>query len=91
MRGACNFLPRKVAEAAGPNDTAALLTGMGSDGTQGMLALRSAGARTIAQDEESCVVFGMPKEAIRRGGVDRVLPLSRVAGALLSESRRLQN
>ena len=91
QRPAVDVLFHSVAEAAGPNATAALLTGMGSDGTQGMLALKSAGARTIAQDEESCVVFGMPKEAIRRGAIDRVVPLGAVSDALLAESRRLQN
>jgi two-component system chemotaxis response regulator CheB len=61
---------------------------MGSDGAQGMLAMKKAGARTIAQDEATCVVFGMPKEAIRHGGVDRVLPLSAIAGAILADCRR---
>jgi two-component system chemotaxis response regulator CheB len=65
---------------------------MGADGAQGMLELKQAGARTIAQDENSCVVFGMPKVAIQLGGVDEVLPLpdvaSRICG-LLGESHRL--
>ncbi|HUV68451.1 MAG TPA: chemotaxis response regulator protein-glutamate methylesterase [Terracidiphilus sp.] len=87
QRPAVDILFRSVARAAGSNATGAILTGMGSDGAQGMLAMKQAGARTIAQDEASCVVFGMPKEAIRLGGVDRVLPLSGIAGALLAESR----
>jgi two-component system chemotaxis response regulator CheB len=88
QRPAVDVLFHSVAQAAGPNATAAILTGMGSDGALGMLALKKAGARTIAQDEASCVVFGMPKEAIRHGAIDRVLPLSAIPGAILAESRR---
>lgn len=88
QRPAVDVLFHSVAQAAGPNATAAILTGMGSDGALGMLALKTAGARTIAQDEASCVVFGMPKEAIRQGAVDRVLPLSAIPAALLAEARR---
>ncbi|MHB1673428.1 MAG: protein-glutamate methylesterase/protein-glutamine glutaminase [Acidobacteriaceae bacterium] len=88
QRPAVDILFHSVARAAGSNATGALLTGMGSDGAHGMLAMKKAGARTIAQDEASCVVFGMPKEAIRLGAVDRVLPLSAIPGAILAESRR---
>jgi two-component system chemotaxis response regulator CheB len=88
QRPAVDVLFHSVAQVAGPNATAAILTGMGSDGALGMLALKKAGARTIAQDEETCVVFGMPKEAIRHGAVDRVLPLAAIPGAILAESRR---
>jgi two-component system chemotaxis response regulator CheB len=88
QRPAVDVLFHSVAEAAGSNATAAILTGMGSDGVNGMLALKKAGAHTLAQDEESCVVFGMPREAIRHGAVDRVLPLSAIPAALLAESRR---
>jgi two-component system chemotaxis response regulator CheB len=88
QRPAVDVLFHSVAQAAGSNATGAILTGMGSDGALGMLAMKKAGARTIAQDEASCVVFGMPKEAIRHGAVDRVLPLSAIPGALLAESRR---
>jgi two-component system chemotaxis response regulator CheB len=56
---------------------------MGDDGARGMLEMKQAGAATIAQDEATCVVFGMPKEAIKLGGVDRVLPLQAVARAIL--------
>jgi two-component system, chemotaxis family, protein-glutamate methylesterase/glutaminase len=87
QRPAVDVLFRSVAEAAGPHATAAILTGMGSDGVQGMLAMKSAGARTFAQDEESCVVFGMPKEAIKVGAVDRVLPLTAIPDALLAGAR----
>jgi two-component system chemotaxis response regulator CheB len=88
QRPAVDVLFHSVAQVAGPNATAAILTGMGSDGALGMLALKKAGARTIAQDEATCVVFGMPKEAIRHGAVDRVLPLAAIPGAILAESRR---
>lgn len=88
QRPAVDVLFHSVAEAAGANATAAILTGMGSDGVQGMLAMKRAGARTMAQDEQSCVVYGMPKEAVKVGAVERVLPLSEIAGALLAESRR---
>jgi two-component system chemotaxis response regulator CheB len=88
QRPAVDVLFHSVARSAGPSATAAILTGMGSDGAQGMLAMKKAGARTIAQDEASCVVFGMPKEAIRLGAVDRVLPLASISGAILGECRR---
>ncbi len=88
QRPAVDVLFHSVAQAAGPNATGAILTGMGADGAQGMLAMKKAGAHTLAQDEASCVVFGMPKEAIRLGAVDRVLALSAMPGAILLESRR---
>jgi two-component system chemotaxis response regulator CheB len=56
---------------------------MGGDGAQGMLKMKQAGAYTIAQDEASCVVFGMPKDAIKLGGVDKVLPLAEVPAAMM--------
>ncbi len=68
-----------VAEAAGSSAVGVILTGMGRDGAAGMKKLHDAGAHTIAQDEESCVVYGMPREAVELGGVDEVLPLSKVA------------
>jgi two-component system chemotaxis response regulator CheB len=61
------------------------MTGMGDDGAAGLLEMRAAGASTVAQDEESCVVFGMPKEAIKRGGVERTLPLSAIAQEILRQ------
>ena len=60
------------------NATGVILTGMGADGAQGMREMKQAGAKTIAQDEGSCVVFGMPKEAIKLGAVDRVVSLDRI-------------
>ena len=81
-RPSVDVLFRSTARYAGANATGVLLTGMGDDGARGMTELHDAGARTIAQDEASCVVFGMPAEAIKRGGVDQVLPLDRIARAL---------
>ena len=75
---AVEVLFRSTAKAVGKNAVGIILTGMGSDGAEGLLELRNAGARTIAQDEESCVVFGMPKVAIEFGGAEVVLPLDRV-------------
>jgi two-component system chemotaxis response regulator CheB len=67
---------------AGPHAVAALLTGMGSDGAAGLLRLRQAGAKTIAQDEATSVVFGMPREAIRLGAAQQVLPLGQIGRRL---------
>jgi two-component system chemotaxis response regulator CheB len=78
-----DVLFRSAAECAGKDVLAIILTGMGDDGARGMKALHDGGARTIAQDEASCVVFGMPKEAIKLGAVDEILPLDRVADAIL--------
>ena len=61
------------------------MTGMGDDGATGMLEMHQNGAYTIAQDEKSCVVFGMPNEAIKLGGVDEVVPLNEIAGTLLKK------
>jgi two-component system chemotaxis response regulator CheB len=65
-----------------------IMTGMGDDGARGMLEMHQAGALTIAQDEASSVVFGMPKEAIAHGGVDKILPLNQIAQEILNEDRR---
>jgi len=78
-RPSVDVLFRSTARAAGPNAIGVLLTGMGDDGARGMLELKQAGAYTVAQNEATCVVFGMPAEAIKRGGVDRVLPLDQIA------------
>jgi two-component system chemotaxis response regulator CheB len=83
-----DVLFRSVAECTGRDVLAIMLTGMGDDGARGMKQLHDAGARTIAQDEASCVVFGMPKEAIKLGAVDHVLPLGRVADAILQFDAR---
>jgi two-component system chemotaxis response regulator CheB len=71
-----------VKAGAAPYAAAALLTGMGADGAAGLLSLRQAGAATIAQNEETCVVYGMPREAVRLGAAQQVLPLNRIAPAL---------
>jgi len=81
-RPSVDVMFRSVAKSAGVNALGVIMTGMGDDGAAGLLEMRNAGARTLAQDEESCVVFGMPKEAIKRGGVERTLPLSAVAGEI---------
>jgi two-component system chemotaxis response regulator CheB len=86
QRPSVDVLFDSAADVAGPAAIGVLLTGMGADGAQGMLRMKRSGARTIAQDEASCVVFGMPKEAIRVGAVDRVLPLSQIASAILAEA-----
>jgi two-component system chemotaxis response regulator CheB len=83
-----DVLFRSVAECTGRDVLAIMLTGMGDDGARGMKQLHDGGARTIAQDEASCVVFGMPKEAIKLGAVDHVLPLGRVADAILQFDAR---
>ncbi len=77
-----DVLFKSVAQHAGANALGVILTGMGDDGARGLLDMRAAGARTAAQDEASCVVFGMPREAIARGATEDVLPLSAVAGWL---------
>ncbi len=77
-------LMRSAAACAGANAVGVMLTGMGSDGAGGMKAMRDAGARTIAQSEESCVVFGMPKSAINAGGVEFVVSLNDIPGKILS-------
>ncbi|MDR3750029.1 MAG: chemotaxis response regulator protein-glutamate methylesterase [Terracidiphilus sp.] len=82
-RPSVDVLFRSAARYAGQNALGVILTGMGDDGARGMLEMKQAGAYTIAQDEATCVVFGMPKEAIKAGGVDKILPLNSVAAAIL--------
>ena len=82
-RPAVEVLFRSVATHVGANAVGIMLTGMGADGSQGMKAMRDAGARTIAQDEASCVVFGMPRAAIEAGGAERIVPLERVTAEML--------
>lgn len=83
-----DVLFRSAAECAGADVLGILLTGMGDDGARGMKLLHDGGARTIAQDEASCVVFGMPKEAIKLGAVDDILPIDQVARAILQFDAR---
>jgi two-component system chemotaxis response regulator CheB len=84
QRPAVDVLFHSVAKCAGSNAVGAILTGMGSDGAQGLLKMKQAGARTLAQDKKSCVVFGMPKEAIKLGGAERVVPLEAIAQSTLN-------
>ncbi|MBT0571447.1 chemotaxis response regulator protein-glutamate methylesterase [Curvibacter sp. CHRR-16] len=83
-----DVLFRSMAECAGRDVLAILMTGMGDDGARGMKAIHDAGGRTIAQNEETCVVFGMPKEAIKLQAVDDVLPLGDIASAVLAFDAR---
>jgi two-component system chemotaxis response regulator CheB len=82
QRPSVDVLFHSVAQYAGANAVGVIMTGMGADGALGMAEMRQAGAHTIAQDEASCVVFGMPKEAIRQGGVERVVALSEIPTAI---------
>ncbi|MGC2301187.1 MAG: chemotaxis response regulator protein-glutamate methylesterase [Acidobacteriaceae bacterium] len=86
-RPSVDVLFRSAARYAGPNAVGVILTGMGDDGARGMLEMKQAGAKTIAQDEATCVVFGMPKEAIKMNGVDKVMPLESIAGGILTAAR----
>jgi len=81
-RPSVDVLFESVARAAGPHCVAALLTGMGNDGAQGLRRILDAGGQTLAQDEATCVVFGMPREAVRLGAVQQVLPLARIGPAI---------
>ena len=83
-RPSVDVLFRSAARYAGKNAVGVIMTGMGDDGARGMLELKDAGARTLAQDEASSVVFGMPGEAIRLGGVDQVLPLHGISAAVIN-------
>jgi len=82
-RPSVDVLFRSTARYAGRNAISVIMTGMGDDGAKGMLEMKEAGAYTIAQNEESCIVFGMPHEAIKLGGVDKVLPLDAIAGEIM--------
>jgi two-component system chemotaxis response regulator CheB len=88
-RPAVDVLFHSVAAEAGANATGVILTGMGKDGARGLLAMRQAGAWTIGQDEATCVVYGMPREAFALGGVAEVAALPDIAGRLLAHLRRL--
>ena len=85
-RPSVNVLFRSVAQAAGSRAVGILMTGMGDDGADGLLEMKQANAFTIAQDEASCVVFGMPREAILRGAADEILALSKIPAAILRNS-----
>ncbi len=83
QRPAVDVLFNSVATYGGANAIGVILTGMGKDGAQGMLKMKEAGAKTIAQNEKSCVVFGMPKEAIEIGAIDKVVPLKDIASEIM--------
>ena len=87
-RPSVDVLFRSTAQAAGRNALGILLTGMGDDGARGLLEMRQMGSPTLAQDEETSVVFGMPKEAIALGAAGKVLPLGRIAGEILNFGRQ---
>jgi len=87
QRPAVDVLFNSIARTMGRNAVGVLLTGMGADGARGMLAMREAGAHTIAQDEQSCVVFGMPREAVALGAACEVLPLDRIADGVVDALR----
>ncbi|MDD3769842.1 MAG: chemotaxis response regulator protein-glutamate methylesterase [Sulfuricurvum sp.] len=82
-RPSADVLLNSVAKIAGANAIGVILTGMGGDGARGLLAMRNAGARTIGQDEASCIVYGMPKVAYELGAVERQLPLSKIAEGIV--------
>ena len=82
-RPSVDVLFRSAAALIGRNATGVLLTGMGKDGAPGLLAMKQAGARTFAQDEKSCIVFGMPREAIELGAADEVVALDQMAARVL--------
>jgi two-component system chemotaxis response regulator CheB len=88
-RPSVDVLFRSVAASVGAQAVGVIMTGMGDDGAQGLCEMREAGAATVAQDEATCVVFGMPKEAIARGAVNAVVPLEQIANWVLNvQSRR---
>lgn len=87
-RPSVDVLFRSAARSAGSNAMGIILTGMGDDGAKGMLEMHQAGAYTVAQDEATSVVFGMPKEAIAKGGVDRILPLDQIAREVLMTQQK---
>ncbi|MEH3103653.1 MAG: chemotaxis response regulator protein-glutamate methylesterase [Sphingomonas phyllosphaerae] len=87
-RPSVDVLFRSAARNAGANAVGIIMTGMGDDGARGLLEMKTAGARTFAQDEETSIVFGMPKEAIARGAADKVVPLGRIARELLTATAR---
>jgi len=87
-RPSVDVLFRATAKSAGANALGVIMTGMGDDGAAGLLEMRQAGARTLAQDEASCVVYGMPREAVKRGGVERTVPLDRIGAEILQQLDR---
>ena len=89
QRPSVDVLFQSVAQNAGKNAVGVILTGMGADGAKGMQMMHETGAKTIAQDEESCVVYGMPREAVKLGAVDDILPLKQIPQAIFNSLRNL--
>ena len=87
-RPSADYLLNSVAKYAGKNALGVVLTGMGKDGTEGLVAMKKAGSYNIAQDEETCVVFGMPKSAIQAGAINEVCPLDKIASKILHEFKK---
>lgn len=85
VRPAADYLMKSVAKYAGKNAMGVVLTGMGKDGAEGLLEMKNAGAYTIAQNEETCVVYGMPAAAVALGAADKVMALDKIAGELLKQ------
>jgi len=90
-RPSVDVLFHSAAVAAGRNAIGVILTGMGKDGTRGLMAMKQAGAQTLAQDEASCVVFGMPREAVAIGAVDEVAPLAQMTERILERLSKLDS
>ena len=86
-RPSVDVLFRSCAKFAGRNALGVIMTGMGDDGARGLKEMRDAGSQTVAEDESTCVVFGMPKEAIRMGGAEAILPLDRIPNAIMQSAR----
>ena len=90
-RPSIDVLFGSIAQLKGVSVAAALLTGMGSDGARGMYRIRSNGGRTVSQDEATSLIFGMPKAAVELGAAAEVLPITRIAGALLAGRKNIEN
>jgi len=88
QRPSVDVLFQSVAKNAARNAVGVMLTGMGADGAKGMLAMKESGAHTMAQDEATCVVYGMPKEAVKLGGVDEIVPLPKIPRAIIDVLER---
>jgi two-component system chemotaxis response regulator CheB len=91
QRPAVDILFQSVAQQAGRNAIGVVLTGMGADGARGLMQMREAGAHTIAEDESTCVVYGMPKEAIEMGAAAEIVPLPMVAARIAEALRRRES
>ena len=88
QRPSADVLFRSAARYAGPNAIGVIMTGMGDDGARGMLEMHERGAWTIAQNEETCAVYGMPKQAVALGAVDKILPLDQIALGVMAKANQ---